>query len=143
MTGDAGLHLFWRRSTSFLAQVNFFSGTGQQLFWCRSTSFLAQVGFLGRDLRHPWAQNRHSRRRSPPFFLTCAKTPLHLRQEWTHLRQKSATPAPSIDLTCHTPHVQVSLVQWNGLQAQIPCTSLSGNGPKRPIDGKLEHKTAL
>ena len=45
----------------------------------RSFAVLAQVGFLGLDLRHHRAQNRVSRRRSPPFFLTCANNRHHLR----------------------------------------------------------------
>ena len=47
--------------------------------WRRSFAVLAQVGFLGLDLRHHRAQNRVSRRRSPPFFLTCANNRHHLR----------------------------------------------------------------
>ena len=60
--------------------------------WRRSCPILAQVGFLGWDLRQHNAQNRDSRRRSPPFFLTCAKTPIHLHQQ-------SAPPAPMIGTT--------------------------------------------
>ena len=143
MTGDAGQHLFWRRSTSFLAQVNFFSGAGQHLFWRR-------WDFWGGTCATPGHRTAIRGAGPHPFFSpapkhpytcakngpTCAKIPLHLRQ-------KSATPAPSIDLTSHSHHVQARLVQRNGLQAQIPCTSLSGKGLIRPIDGNLEHKTAL
>ena len=128
MTDGAGRHLFWRRCAHSWRRCAH--------SWRRYAPFLAQVGFWVGDLRHRRAQNHDSRRRSPPFFLTCAKTPLHLRQN-------TLTPAPTIDLTCDSHHVQARLVQRNGLQAQIPCTSLSGKVPKRPIDALFEHETAL
>ena len=75
-----------------MVQVSGITGAGQHLFWRRCPMFLAQVGFLGWDLRQHNAQNRDSRRRSPTFFLTCAKTPIHLHQQ-------SAPPAPMIGTT--------------------------------------------
>ena len=40
--------------------------------------FLAQVGFLVGDLRRKMGSYALHWRRSPPFFLTCAKIPIHL-----------------------------------------------------------------
>ena len=97
MTGGAGRHLFWRRYAPFLVQVCPFLAQVRPILgagtphswrrcahsWRRYAPFLAQVGFWVGDLLHRRAQNHDSRRRSPPFFLTCAKTPLHLRQQST------------------------------------------------------------
>ena len=48
-------------------------------FWRRYALFLAQVGFLVGDLRRKMGSYALQWRRSLPFFLTCAKKPLHLR----------------------------------------------------------------
>ena len=63
-----------------MEQVCGFIGAGQHVFWRRWTAFLAQVGFLGWDLRRKSWFCALCWRRSSPFFLTCAKTPIHLRQ---------------------------------------------------------------
>lgn len=76
--------------------------------WRRYAPFLAQVGFLVGDLRRKMGSYALHWRRSPPFFLTCANIPLHLRQnigtctgfqrhlrqKHRHLRQNTHTPAP-------------------------------------------------
>ena len=62
--------------------------------WRRYTPFLAQVGFLVGDLRRKMGSYALHWRRSPPFFLTCANIPLHLRQKHRHLRPNTHTPAP-------------------------------------------------
>ena len=114
MTGDAGQHLFWRRYAPFLAQVYPILGAG---------------GVWGGGPAPTQGTEPRFAARVPTLF--------------PHLRQNTFTPAPRMDLTCHSHHVQARLVQRNGLKAQIPCTSLSGKGPKRPIDAIFEHETAL
>ena len=68
MTGDAGLHLFWRRSTTILVQVNFFSGAGE---------------IFGEGPAPPLGTE-------PPF---AARVPTL----FSHLRQNTLTPAPRMD----------------------------------------------
>ena len=69
-----------------MEQVCGFIGAGQHLFWRRWAAFLAQVGFWVGDLRRKSWFCALCWRRSPPFFLTCAKTP--------------NTPAPTFSTTC-------------------------------------------
>ena len=67
-------------------------GAGGADCWCRCISVLAQVRKNDGDLRRESRFCAFCRRRSPPFFLTCAKTPIHLHQQ-------SAPPAPMIGTT--------------------------------------------
>ena len=77
--------------------------------WRRYAPFLAQVGFLVGDLRRKMGSYALHWRRSPPFFLTCANIPLHLRQNigtctgfQRHLRQNIGTCAK---IPIHLHHV--------------------------------------
>ena len=83
----------WRRYARFLVQKCPFPGAGGPHSWRRYTTFLAQVGFLVGNLRRKTGSYALQWRRSPPFFLTCANIPLHLRQH-------TPIPAPRSTGTC-------------------------------------------
>ena len=93
-----------RQSPARLAQVwpvfgaGMASWAGMALSWRKYGLFLAQVRFLAGDLLHESGFYALQRRRSPPFFPTCAKRHRTCARIPTHLRHDTVTPAPRIGL---------------------------------------------